>query len=384
MTGDMSRRKKAAQRIKNRIASIAKDDRHTQPLGIATVLHGFSILYGAVMAIRARLYQTGLLQKKALPCRVVSIGNITAGGTGKTPMAIFVAQTIKKLGYRVAVISRGYKGRMERSTGVVSDGRSVFIGPVDAGDEPYLIATALTDIPVIVGSDRYQAGMLAIARFSPDVIVLDDAFQHLRLKRDLDIVLLDHHAPLGNGSVLPRGRLREPASALSRAHALVFTRCDDAPRPHPLPLPGHHGCPVFHSIHVPVIQSVSSADGFPFHATSDFSTLKGRKAVAFSGLADNHQFFDSLKQSGCRLVHQLAFADHHPYDEKDMQCIFQKAVTKGAEILITTAKDWVKVQPVYRLPLPVTVVDVRIGWKDDSPSFISFLSAALSKIMACS
>ena len=380
----MSRRENVAERIKNRIASIARDDGQTQPLGIATVLHGFSILYGAVMAIRARFYQTGMFQSRALPCRVVSIGNITAGGTGKTPMAIFVAQTIKKLGYRVVVISRGYKGRLERSTGVVSDGRTVFLGPVDAGDEPYLIATALTDIPVVVGSDRYQAGMLAIARFSPDIIVLDDAFQHLRLKRDLDIVLLDHHVPLGNGYVLPRGRLREPTSALCRAHAIVFTRCDDAPHPHPLPPLEHHGRPVFHSIHVPVIQSVANTDGFPFNETSDFSAHEGRKAVAFSGLADNDQFFDSLKQSGCRLVCQLAFADHHPYDEKDMHRIFQKAVAEGAEILITSAKDWVKVQPVYRLPLPVIVVDVRIGWKDDSPSFFSFLSMALSKMMSCS
>jgi tetraacyldisaccharide 4'-kinase len=379
----MSRRKKIAERIKDRIASIAKEDGQTQPLGIATVLHGLSILYGAVLAIRAWLYQTGILKSRALPCPVVSIGNITAGGTGKTPMAIFVAQTINKLGYRAVVISRGYKGRMERLTGVVSDGRTVFLGPDDAGDEPYLIATALTDIPVVVGSDRYQAGRLAIDRFSPDIIVLDDAFQHLRLKRDIDIVLLDHHAPLGNGYVLPRGRMREPASALCRAHALVFTRCGDAADP-PLPPMAHHGRPVFHSIHVPVVQSVSPADGLPLNETSDFSALEGRKVVAFSGLADNDQFFDSLEQRGCRLVHQFAFADHHPYDEKDMQRIFQKAVTKGAEMLITTAKDWVKVQPVYRLPLPVTVVDARIGWKDDSPSFFSFLSSTISKMMACS
>ena len=379
----MSHKEKAAERIKNRIASIAKDDGQIQPLGIATVLHLLSVVYATVMAIRARFYQTGIFRSRALPCRVVSIGNITAGGTGKTPMAIFVARTIKKLGYRVVVISRGYKGRMERSTGVVSDGRTVFLGPDDAGDEPYLIATALTDIPVVVGGDRYQAGMLAMQRFSPDVIVLDDAFQHLRLKRDLDIVLLDHYAPLGNGYVLPRGRLREPISALCRAHALVFTRSDDAARP-PLPPLEHRDRPVFHSIHVPVIQSVSTTDGFPFDETSGLSALEGRKAVAFSGLADNDQFFDSMKQSGCRLLHQFAFPDHHPYDEKDMQRIFQKAVTKGAEILITTAKDWVKVQPVYRLPLPVAAVDVRIGWKDDSPSFFSFLSTALSKMMSCS
>ncbi|WP_419656477.1 LpxK: tetraacyldisaccharide 4-kinase (lipid A 4-kinase) [Desulfosarcina variabilis str. Montpellier] len=376
----MSRRKTAVERIKNRITSIAKDNGQAQLLGIATVLHAFSILYGAVMAIRARFYQTGIFPTKSLPCRVVSIGNITAGGTGKTPMAIFVAQTIKKLGYRVVVISRGYRGRMEGSTGVVSDGRTVLLGPDDAGDEPYLIATALTDIPVVVGSDRYQAGMLAIERFSPDIIVLDDAFQHLRLKRDLDLVLLDQHAPLGNGHLLPRGRLREPTSALCRAHALVLTRCDAAAGSDHLPPLTFHG-PVFHSIHVPVVHSVSTSNGSSSNEMANFSALKDRTAVAFAGLADNDQFFDSLKQGGARLVRQFAFGDHHPYDEKDMQRIFRHAVANGAEILITTAKDWVKVEPIYRWPLPVVTVDVRIGWNNDSPSFFSFLTTALSNVM---
>ena len=373
----MRHTKTAVERLRNRIESVTKDDGQSSPLSIATLLRVLSILYGAVMVIRAHLYKKGFLPSRALPCRVVSIGNINAGGTGKTPMTIFVAQTIKHLGYRVVVISRGYKGRMEHSGGVVSDGRAVFQGPADTGDEPYLMATALTDIPVVVGSDRYQAGMLAIRRFAPDVIVLDDAFQHLQLERDVDLVLLDHQAPLGNGYLLPRGRLREPVSALHRAHAIVFTRCNIGARPHPLPPQLSHR-PAFYSTHIPVIHFVHTTDEIAFEEGTDYSILKGRKAVAFSGLADNNQFYDSLEQGGCRLVHQFAFGDHHQYCTGDLERIVKKAVAKGANLLITTAKDWVKIQSIYRYSMTVIVVDVRIGWREDPACFHTFLSTALS------
>ena len=374
----MNRKIKAAQRLRNRIESLARGDDRLQPVAIAAGLHVLSILYGAVMAMRARLYEKGLLPSKALPCRVVSIGNITAGGTGKTPMTIFVARTIKDLGYRVVVISRGYKGRMERSGGVVSDGRTLFHGPIDAGDEPYLMATALTDIPVVVGGDRYQAGMLAMRRFAPDVIVLDDAFQHLRLKRDLDLVLLDQRLPLGNGYLLPLGRLREPLSALRRAHALVFTRCNAAAPSHRLPAQLRHR-PAFHTIHVPVIKATHAADDLSFKGGIDISTLQGRQAVAFSGLADNDQFFDSLEKDGCRLVHKFAFGDHHQYCAGDLDRIVRQAVGKGADLLITTAKDWVKIEHMYNWSLPVVAVDVCIGWQGDPARFRRFLSTALAR-----
>lgn len=374
----VSRKKKALEGLRNYLESISKTDGPAALLGIETVLHVISILYGAVMAIRARLYKIGLLPSRVLPCRVVAIGNITAGGTGKTPMTICVAQAIQRLGYRVVVISRGYKGRMERTGGIVSDGRTVFHGPDGTGDEPYLMATSLADIPVVVGSDRYQAGMLAMRRFAPDVVVLDDAFQHLRLKRDLDLVLLDQRAPLGNGRLIPRGRLREPLSALRRAHALVFTRCDAAAPAQPLP-PEMGRRPIFHTIHVPVISATyGTADPLVPDDRIDFSVLQARKALAFSGLADNDQFFRSLQQGGCRLVHQIAFGDHHRYCASDLRRIVNQAVASGAELLITTAKDWVKIQPIYDWSMAVVAVDVRIGWLGDPERFDRFLSTAMT------
>ncbi len=218
-------------RIADRLESALQTADPVPALSVETGLRWVSYAYGFLMRARARLYQDGILAARRLPCRVVSIGNITAGGTGKTPMTIRVAKMIRDQGYRVAVISRGYRGRLEKRGGIVSDGSTILVGPRDAGDEPYLMASLLEGIPVVVGSRRYEAGLLTVAHFRPHVIVLDDAFQHLRLQRDLNILLLDSRAPFGNGHVLPRGRLREPLRALGRAHVFVLTRCQESVRP---------------------------------------------------------------------------------------------------------------------------------------------------------
>lgn len=372
----MIRSKNHLQRLRDRAESIGTKEGPAPLFSVETVLQVLSVLYGAAMAIRARLYAQGVLPSRSLPCRVVSIGNIVAGGTGKTPMAIFVAETIRDLGYRVVVISRGYHGRMEKSGGVVSDGCRLCKGPEYAGDEPYLMAAILKDIPVVVGKDRYAAGILAIQRFNPDVIVLDDAFQHMRLKRDVNLVLLDHRSPLGNGFLLPRGRLREPVSALHRAQALIFTRSRDALAPHRIDFPAGR-CPVFHSVHAPVIRKTAHASDSLVKDGMGISILQGKKAVAFAGLADNDQFFDSLERVGCLLVHTIAFGDHHRYENSDLARIVATAKAEGADMLATTFKDWVKIEHAYPWPMPVVAVDVRIDWVGDQERFHNFLSLAL-------
>ena len=185
-----------------------------------------SKVYGGVVKIRRIFYKNGILISKKLSCPIISIGNITVGGTGKTPMTIYVAQVVKNLGYKVAIISRGYKGKAEKIGGIVSDGKGLLMTPENAGDEPYLMANRLKDVQVIVGKNRFDAGRLAIRKFDPDVIVLDDGFQHLMLQRDLDMVLLDYHRPFGNGHLLPRGVMREPVSALLHADAIILTKSD--------------------------------------------------------------------------------------------------------------------------------------------------------------
>jgi tetraacyldisaccharide 4'-kinase len=234
----------------------------------------------------------------------------------------------------------------------------------------------LTGVPVVVGKHRYEAGMLAIRRFNPDVIVLDDAFQHIRLKRDINLLLLDHRAPLGYGHLLPRGRLREPLSALRRAHALIFTRSTDIGIPCGLRPPSIQ-LPTFHAVHRPVVRKSGRSTGFDPVDGTGISLLKGEPAVAFAGLADNDQFFDSLKQAGCMLAHTIAFADHQRYTLADVDRILATARENRVGLLITTYKDWVKIEHVTPWPLAVVAVDVRIGWLDGGDRFRAFLIDAL-------
>ena len=227
------------------------------PFALNLLLTLLSKAYGAGVRLRRDGYALGFLKSRKLPCTVISIGNLTTGGTGKTPMAIYVAERVRRLGYRVAVISRGYKGASEKSGGIVSDGNTILMDPNTAGDEPFLLAASLKGIPVLVGHDRYQSGMHAINRFQTEVVILDDAFQHLALFRDLNLLLLDSSIPFGNGHLLPRGTLREPASTLRFSDALIMTR---SPQPFCSHLePWAMNRPVFCAIHEPYFSSRFSA-----------------------------------------------------------------------------------------------------------------------------
>lgn len=336
-------------------------------------------VYGGVGRLRAALYRRGVLRARRLPCPVIAIGNLTVGGTGKTPMAIHVAGLLQQLGYRVAVISRGYRGLAEKTGGVVSDGANLRMTAAQAGDEPYLMALLLPGVPVVVGRSRVRAGLCALAAFGVDVLVLDDAYQHLQLARDLNLLLLDQAAPFGNGQVLPRGVLREPISALTRADAVVFTRAagnvghgGEVAR-----LPGlGTGVPVFYCRHRPYVGGVVPAGkhrmeaALPRTAAAD---LAGPPTVAFSGIARNDDFLQTLVGLGVRLTATLAFPDHHRYSEKDLQRIQRAARRTGARQLVTTHKDFVRIQFRGVWPLPLGVVGVRIDFGDQAQAFSDFI-----------
>ena len=367
---------KLTQRIRRRIESVSGGANDAPLFSLETLLYVVSVLYGAVVAIRARLYEQGLLVSRRLPCRVISIGNIVVGGTGKTPMTMFVAEMIRQLGYRVVVLSRGYRGRLENRGGVVSDGRTLLKSVCEAGDEPYLMAACLKDIPVVVGKDRYAAGWLGVRRFRPDVIVLDDAFQHLRLRRDLNLLLVDRRTTFGNGYILPRGRLREPLSALHRAQAFVFTRGHATLRPPCVDvLPGNR--PIFHTDHLPVIANRFSADQPALEMSTSLSILEGKRVVAFSGLADNDQFIASLERLGCRIDHRFAFADHHDYCSGDLRRIAASAEAHQVDLLVTTAKDLVKIDAQTRWPVPLVALHVAVRIAGDEAAFVRFIAQSL-------
>jgi tetraacyldisaccharide 4'-kinase len=301
-------------------------------LALKLLLAPFALLYSLALRIRALLYQTGLLTTNHLPCPVISIGNITVGGTGKTPATMLVARELQQRGYRVAVLSRGYGGSLEGQIAVVSDGVSLLLTPEQAGDEPCLLAQSVTGLMVVIGSDRYQAGLLALEQLKPDVLLLDDGFQHIRLHRDLNILLLDATRPFGNGWTLPLGLLREARIAMKRADLALFTRCRSG---QVVPDPGLSYCCSKHRL-----------TGFNHLETGDelqLEKLQQGRVAAFAGIADPSAFFDGLQGLGIQLVATLALPDHASYATEAMiMTLEQFATTSTADWLVTTGKDGVK------------------------------------------
>jgi tetraacyldisaccharide 4'-kinase len=359
-------------------------------ISLASALYPISLAYGAGQKLRAFAYRHRVISSHQLPCKVICVGNITVGGTGKTPMTMYVAQKVKQLGYRVAIVSRGYRGSAESRGGIVSDGKSIGMGTERAGDEPYLIARSLREIPVIIGKNRYASGMLALKQFQPDVIVLDDGFQHLRLQRDIDLVLLDHALPFGNGHLLPRGILREPISALARSTASILTRYQagkDEPGTSPIELIEKYTpqSRVFTCSHAPYCYGIQSGEQISDNQVIDRRLLpevdgwKKETSFGFSGIARNADFQNTVKNLGFNTSGFLEFSDHHRYTACDLHYIQSKAESAGARCLITTEKDLVRLSPQNPFPLQLIVVGVKISFGNHREQFISFLKQQLAR-----
>ncbi len=376
------------KRLRHKVASLM-ESRDVHPFfSLATVLQGGSMLYGGMVRLRQCLLDHHHIRVAHLPCAVISIGNLTVGGTGKTPMTIHLARRLRDMGFRVSVVSRGYKGRGEKKGALVSDGTRILCDVATSGDEPHLMARLLGGVPVVVGAHRFAAGRLALERFSPDVIVIDDGFQHQQLARDLNILLLDGGAPLGNTALLPRGRLREPPSALERADVVIFTRCDavdgdgrDRSIRHRI-----GSRPTFRTTHRPVPRGIvpaghrlGSLNWSPStHPLPEWPAH--RKVFAFSGLAHNSHFWESLPRLGVQLTGSLGFDDHHPYRADDIRRIVGAARAAGCNCLITTEKDAVRLPGELRLPLDLAVAGVEIDFGDDDVEWRGFLTRRLQQI----
>jgi len=374
--------------LKQKIESVMHADNAISTAPLISLLYGISAVYAAAQKLRAFGYRQRLLPSRDLPCRVISIGNITVGGTGKTPMTIYVAQKLQQRGARVAVVSRGYRGGAEKSGGIVSDGQNLLMNADRAGDEPYLMASRLQGIPVVVGKKRYEAGLRAIREFHPDIIVLDDAYQHLKLKRDINLILLDHDRPFGNFYLLPRGTLREPPAALARATACILTRSPQATdQEAPDRCSGIKSVipqlPVFRSFHAPYFYLVKSGLSTPVDKISEFlppaklDEFKQHRVFGFSGIARNDDFQRTVGEAGFNAAGYCDFADHHRYSRKDMEDIEQAAQAAGANCLITTEKDHARITRQMPLSMDLLVVGVRIGFCGDGDEFISFIQRFL-------
>ncbi|HIJ81049.1 MAG TPA: tetraacyldisaccharide 4'-kinase [Desulfuromonadales bacterium] len=294
-----------------------------------------SWFYSLVLKLRAYLYRRGIFKTCRLPRPVLSIGNITVGGTGKTPFTVFCARYLLAQGHKVAVLSRGYGGSLEGQTCIVSDGATVMMSARECGDEPYLLATKVPGLMVVIGSDRYAAGQLAMAQLQPDIFLLDDGFQHLRLHRDLNLLLLDYAQPFGNGRTLPAGVLREPREAARRADVILYTRCPSG-AVKTSDMSDKLTCMSQHQL-----SDVIALAGRP---VLPFSDLQNRSVLAFAGIAAPESFFDGLRSKGVQLNDVISFPDHVDYDETRIDGLAEAMRSSGADCFITTEKDGVKLK----------------------------------------
>ena len=314
------------------------------PTLLLTLLTPLSYLYAAIVKIRNWIYDCRLLRSKRLPPTVISVGNITSGGTGKTPVVIWIARALVDGGYRPAILLRGYH-REEKTSAihVVSDGQEILASVEASGDEALMIARELPSVPVLIGKDRYETGCHALRGLKPDVLILDDGFQHRKLERDLDIVTVDATQPFGTKKLLPAGTLREPVSALRRADLIILTRVDmaesaDEIRENITTLAG--GTPIMESRHEPTrLYRLGIGEDV------DFGVLKGKKLFAVCGIGNPGAFAETLRRYEPQCIDLLPFPDHHQYSRADVVRIQTEVQQAEADFIITTRKDELKLAP---------------------------------------
>lgn len=324
------------------------------------------MLYSAIIKARNALYEKGLLKSFSLGVPTVSIGNMTVGGTGKTPLVAFVAEVLAAQGEKVCILTRGYGRENAKRRVLVSDGEQVLAEAKKAGDEPFELAQKLLGKAVVVAdANRVAAGNWAREKFGVTAFVLDDAFQHRKIRRDLDIVLVDATNPFGNGKLLPSGILREPLSNLKRADAIVITRANLVNNLDNLKSQisdFSQNCPIFVSENK--ISELINLEEFPTKTKGKGQRTKD-KALAFCALGNPHNFFEQLRREDFDLVSTETFPDHHFYTPKDIAKIEKKAKESGAKILLTTAKDAVKLKDLD-FSLPCFVVKSELVFDDES------------------
>ncbi|MDT7605064.1 MAG: tetraacyldisaccharide 4-kinase [Acidobacteriota bacterium] len=332
-----------------------------------------SAAYGAAMRARLALYRRGAFTTHRINAPVLSVGNLTAGGTGKTPLVEWLARAVARSeGRRVCVLTRGYGREDARRRVVVCDGARVLAGVGEAGDEPLLLAERLVSfgVAIVCDADRVAAARFAIEELGSEVFILDDGFQHLRVARDLNVATLDATDPWGGGRLLPAGLLREPPSELKRADCIVITRAELAEDLDGLRAQAQRlsdGRPVFaartRTVSVEMITpSLSLAP--PSSAVSSSQPRVPHRVAAFCGVGNPRAFFSNLRRDGYEVRHVRAFADHHGYTQAEVDDLVREAHRVGAEALVTTAKDAVKLRAM-RLDLPCYVVEIELEIDDE-------------------
>ena len=341
---------------------------------LRVVLYLLSKVFTVAVKARRFLYNFRILRDSTLGVQVIAIGNLTAGGTGKTPVVEKFARELQDAGRKVAILSRGSRSKPapmhERLVNkillrediippkIVSDGKSLLLDSEKAGDEPYMLASNLRDVVVLVDKDRVKAGRYAIDKYGCDTLLLDDGFQYWKIKgRRRDVVLIDRQQPFGNnGKLLPRGTLREPPSHLSRAHIVFITKSDgDTEELRGKIAKYTPKASIIECVHSPLyFEDVFTGDRVGLHL------LKGRKIAALSGIALPVSFEESLIALGGDLVYTKRFVDHHRFTQQEILNVINRGKTRLADFIVTTQKDAGRFPKIDRRDLPIYFMRVEI------------------------
>ncbi len=346
------------------------------------ILLGLATIYAGIMRARAQFYHDAVLRRYSVGALVISVGNLTVGGTGKTPVVEKLARSLQEAGRRVAILSRGYKsvpkplltrladrflpGRIPSPPRIVSDGKSVLLDSAQAGDEPFMLARNLPGVAVLVDSDRVKSARHAIRHYRADTLLLDDGYQYLRLGDRFNLLLVDRQNPFGNRHVLPRGVLREPPDALKRADLILLTKCQSKDQAalekqirrhnrHARILPCAH-----HPLH---LEDMITGE------TKPLSFLRGLRVGAVAGIAVPESFLEGLVKLGAEIVYQRSFADHHRFTVGEVENALTRTRARRGLALITTEKDSVRFPPFTPRDIPVLFLRVEINLLDDGSRF---------------
>jgi tetraacyldisaccharide 4'-kinase len=340
---------------------------------LRVILRALSFIYLAIVQVRLYLYRNRILKEHQLGCLVISIGNLTVGGTGKTPVVEKFARALQGGGRRVAILSRGYKSidkRRKKSwlerlidqnapdpPRVVSDGKNVLLDSATAGDEPYMLASNLRGVAVVVDKDRVKAGLHAIKELDVDTLLLDDGLQYLHLKHRLDIVLVDRQAPFGNEHLLPRGTLREPPRNIRRASYILITKCNGESNDALIQQIRRFNrtAEIIECAHRPLyLQHVYRDERLPLDYLQDLYI------ASLCGIAAPESFESGLRRLGAKIELSRHFADHHRYTEKELRTFLERCVKRDVHAIITTEKDAVRLPKIDPLPVPIYYLRVEI------------------------
>ena len=339
------------------------------------LLSGLSVIYRGLVCMRLWLYRNRIKREHNLGCLVVSIGNLTVGGTGKTPVVEKFARALTAGGRKVAILSRGYKSikppikdRLRQQVNhndrfydpprVVTDGKEVLLDSKTAGDEPYMLANNLKDVAIIVDKDRVKAGMHAIKEFNADTLLLDDGLQYLRLRHRLDIVLIDKHSPFGNEKLLPRGTLREPAKNLKRATYIFITKCDGSSNEELIARIRKYNrtAEIIECAHQPkYLENSATGEQLPLEH------LEGKYIGTISGIAVPESFEGGLRKLGANIELVRRYADHHRYTKKEISDFIDHCLYRDLDMIVTTEKDSVRFPEIDSPDLPIYFLRVEIG-----------------------